>query len=123
VPPANPFLLTGCRLLASPVDGKVCFFGSSNLTEPESESVFTYAVVDGSSNMGKPQPVVVINYNAQTCPVVAGYSDLAAPPSPAVKITLNGRNIHFEVTAAYVREQTSWCTSPRTMTTARCSYI
>ena len=58
--------------------------------------------------------MTVVNYNVQLCPAIpdlgaSGFS--TAPPSPTVTITLDGLEIHFEITAAYVRNQTAWCTS------------
>jgi hypothetical protein len=95
-----------------PADGKVCFW-SDTTSLAEFENSFTYAAVDGSSNVGAPQTVTVVNYNVQLCPAIPdlGSSGFASvPPSPTVSITLSGLEIKFEVTAAYVRNQTAWCT-------------
>jgi hypothetical protein len=94
-----------------PVDGKVCFWADTLLT-PEFESSLTYAALDASANEGSTlQTVVVVTYNVQQCPAIPdlGQSGFAAvPPSPTVSITLSGLAIKFEVTVAYVRNQTSW---------------
>lgn len=101
-----------------PADGKVCFWADTSVT-PEFESSFAYAAADSSSNLGTPQTVDVVTYDVQTCPAipdlgVSGFSTL--PPSPTVDITLNGLEISFSVTAAYIRNDTAWSTTRPTTT-------
>jgi hypothetical protein len=89
----------------------VCFWADTSLT-PEFESSLTYVALDSSANEGStPQTVVVVTYSVQQCPAIPdlGESGFASvPPSPTVSITLSGLAIKFEVTVAYVRNQTSW---------------
>jgi hypothetical protein len=93
-----------------PANGKVCFWADTS-SPAEFENSFTYAAVDASTAVGTPQTVTVVNYNVQLCPAIPdlGSSGFASvPPSPIVSITLSGLEIKFEVTAAYVRNQTAW---------------
>jgi hypothetical protein len=103
--------MNGVRANAVPVDGKVCFWADTSVTS-EFESYLTYVALDTSANAGTtPQKVVVVTYDVQQCPSIPdlGESGFATvPPSPTVDITLNGLAIKFEVTVAYVRNQTSW---------------
>jgi len=95
-----------------PTDGKVCFW-SDKTQFAEFENSFTYAAVDAASAVGDAQTVTVVNYDVQACP---GIPDLGAsgfstvPASPEVSITLDILQIKFEVTTAYVRNHTAWCT-------------
>lgn len=98
-----------------PADGKVCFWADTT-SVAEFESFLTYKAVDNSANEGTTaQKVVVVTYDVQKCPSIpdlgeSGFTTL--PPSPIVDITLSGLEVKFEVTAAYVRNHTSWSTLP-----------
>jgi len=94
-----------------PADGKVCFFSNISTGPAEFQNSFNF-VATGDSSGGNTGTVTLLNYNKQLCP---GIPDLGAsntivpPPAPTASITLQGLEIHFSVTATYLRNHTAWC--------------
>jgi len=94
-----------------PADGKLCFFSNITTGSAEFQDSFTF-VAFGDPSAGNTGTVTLLNYNKQLCPAIpdlGASGSVVAPPAPTATITLQGLEIHFSVTATYLRNQTSWC--------------
>jgi len=106
---SGSLLSTGSNIV--PADGKVCFFSNISTGSAEFQDAFTFIAL-GDASPGNTGTVTLLNYNKQLCPAIpdlGASGSVVAPPAPTATITLQGLEIHFSVTATYLRNQTSWC--------------
>ncbi|KAL6046591.1 hypothetical protein QOT17_022119 [Balamuthia mandrillaris] len=98
--------------LIAATNGKACFVAGSS--PPEHVSSFAYVAVDaddGNDESNAAATVTIVTYNQQDCtdiPDLGSTPSFFAPPTPAVTISLDVLRIHFQIDAAYIRNQSSY---------------
>jgi len=93
-----------------PINGEICFWSNTQLVA-EFENIFSFVTEDVNDNRGPVANVTVINYNIQLCtgiPDLGSAGSFSAPPLPTVNIALSGLEVQFNVTATYIRNDTTW---------------
>jgi len=83
----------------------------SPVAEYTSSMTWNADAIDSAANDGVDGIIYILNYNNQECtsiPDLGSAGSIALPPSPTVTTSLNGLQIEFNVSAAYLRNNTFW---------------